>query len=1228
GTADVSLDDLKTLAPPRRLRDVTLSYLQKSLLQGAERFHLMSPKPSRLWGVEDPALYARSIELYRSVTASRERCRVFLGRLSSAVKTAEDKVLNPALLELVRSEESFEAGRATLGQHYAVLSRLFGAEDVSAEARGFLDEFERVQTLEAKIRFESAGEELAEASGLVASADGTGMLLDLNALTRDDLHRSGPKAARLRNELDAAVGPAEAKRRFGDLCRYLEYIEAVADLDMGSMETRRAAFVSRMTARLARTGAESRLVVVSRAVRGLERLINLSADPRVLRFFDDEPRMADPGFLTGAVNRMLMDLESGYEKAVFLDPAVGPVIQDAPRFYALTRQRDEVFIERMISKMDEEHASSAVLVAGGYHAPHLKEMLRRQGIGYVSIVPRVFHPTDHGRYERLLLSQEQAVPAGAVAAFRGGMARTLNLKPLAARPELFGRLARDLAGPRHSPLATAGSRLLELFGDAQLNYYQAVLDAVKTEGPSENSAGWLKTLLDGFLDSEGNNDYVKSRVAQFMADWFDPDPDAFLRHRIVADTTLIQSGFLVEGSSETRHSYLLQRNRCLLREFMRSLGPLIQKIRAGGPPRYQGRRIRVGMPGRVDLFHEATAADLFVNHDTGEASAVVNIAVNIGGSEAFVVRVNPATKFEGIAIDFDQNGQKHPPLVLQSGDDLNAAYAHSVMRYTAAALELTGLMDSGEDGGLFRERMKRFFSGALSKEGIGYRGMRIQIQSRIPPRSGLGGSTALAAAVTMALLLFTGRDTILSKAELSLIASYIEMMLIDRHPETGSMGGWQDALGPILAGMKLMIAEGGDVRDLRQTDEVSDPDVERALMNRSLFLGLNSRQGSSQGVLDGLIEAHLRRDEVYLLAKAEGKSRIRTMREMIHAYRRGERDLAGVVNDLEDMIGEERKGFGGVVPGYLDPDFDRAMRELAADPSFVDAEGRRIEFGYKYCGAGGGAVWILLKMVPGENAQEVAAKKSLFLKRLDQIRRHCPKAVVFPRLEASQGMTTRVHMDQGSRLALRSERSRMRKRLRENPERFQRFVRFGSAMFRDHKGPIGRSEWMAVNLFEDGEPFRVRFRAETAAKRSALGVYAAAPNPEGTLYPVLRIQEPGTLRRKRSSRVSMSDLQLKERALERAVRGELDRGVPAMTSAADRAVVIDFDLDWLDPGEAGPAFFRTRIVPELMAEFERLSEERAGKIAMRLTGRPEWLRMMQAALSADPAARHNVFVPG
>jgi hypothetical protein len=176
------------------------------------------------------------------------------------------------------------------------------------------------------------------------------------------------------------------------------------------------ALESQVVESLITTEDERQLFSASKTLDYFNKLLNLTLTPEEFRRGDRPVAPTSIKALTGFLNKKIMDLKQYYENALFLEEGFEDVIKYSEDFYHLTLQRDQAFINNMLQVLNRRGdrpvapTESAVLIAGGYHTPNLKKLLKERNISYVVLTPTITHETNTKRYEQLLLNQKLTAP--------------------------------------------------------------------------------------------------------------------------------------------------------------------------------------------------------------------------------------------------------------------------------------------------------------------------------------------------------------------------------------------------------------------------------------------------------------------------------------------------------------------------------------------------------------------------------------------------------------------------------------------------------------------------------------------------------------------------------------------------------------------------------------------------------------------------------------------------
>jgi len=457
GEGDHSLFFLKELSEPKLRKRVAMSYLRKGLLHGSEYLNLTGERNFVLWGVEDRDLYWDSVETYRGIAGGREKVSGYLSRIESAMQVLKGEIYSEALRAFDGIYRGYLADEIPMTGYFEALREAAAGLGVALERYRHLSLLEHLRRMEARIDFEKAG---LEQQRLVESLSEEKRAAVLEAAKTQE--RSPFKV----NGHDEATGRAfyalleeclaGKTKGYPELAKYFTYLKESRKLNAGSVLEELDALEELVFERMARTQDERLMVRFSRGLELLKKLFELKVGPEEYRKVRAGGEEFNISAMTGFLNKKIMDLGRHYELALFRDKDYGGLLEECLSFYDLTRKRDEVFIERMLAKMEAEGQKKAVLVTGGYHAPNLKALLKGRGISYASLIPQVLHETDYGRYERILLSQTDDGSGGVAALAAGG--RTGD-----ARDGLMTELLRDL-DVRNEPVFP---RLLAALGVSQ-----------------------------------------------------------------------------------------------------------------------------------------------------------------------------------------------------------------------------------------------------------------------------------------------------------------------------------------------------------------------------------------------------------------------------------------------------------------------------------------------------------------------------------------------------------------------------------------------------------------------------------------------------------------------------------------------------------------------------------------------------------------------------------------
>ncbi len=403
GSGNESLSFLRSFGTERQREVAAGSLLRKAIFQGTEYLDITSDHDFVLWGVEDMALYEKSVEAYRAAAKERDRFERHLNEIESTIKTLKPRIFFAELITVDNGFQKFKKEEISLSEWAEVLFRKAEKLKLNLDAYADIKGLLALQQREKEIDFAKANAEQAKALASLSRADQD----EISALAEQK--KSAAKYTGNHEAAKAYFALLEEKlgtslKEYSELSKYLSYLDAAKALQakgiLADLEALKDAVYGALT-----VNADQRLLVQSdKMLEYLNKLFHQTLTPDEYQSYKLLRRDMNLLKLEGFLNRKIMDLRSFYEKAVFLETGYEDMLKRCESFYELTYERDAKFVENLTAKMQSENQEKAVLVTGGFHTSNLKHLLKKENISYISITPMVLNETDWKRYESVMLS--------------------------------------------------------------------------------------------------------------------------------------------------------------------------------------------------------------------------------------------------------------------------------------------------------------------------------------------------------------------------------------------------------------------------------------------------------------------------------------------------------------------------------------------------------------------------------------------------------------------------------------------------------------------------------------------------------------------------------------------------------------------------------------------------------------------------------------------------------
>jgi hypothetical protein len=363
--------DIKALAFPPVIRQAAHRMLKAGLISGPEYFSLTTETPVRLWGAEDSFSYEKNIQALTDTFPRQAKDDALMAQALSRVAELKERIYPDELKELDRLRNHYDDGNVGLVPFVKKLSSGAPADWMGENLRVFLEALNREDGLTFSRVTEEQTRLLEKLTPLLNESEVRQLV------ERGLAHRWGRSPfSRFQALLDSlCTKHSVSLRDYPALLAYADYamkaegVNPVSLLhDVESLSDRR--FQSYLTSpqltALASVDADARLIdKLNRFVlRPEEYKRVVSRRDSLLRWHE---RGAALG--TGAW------------------PDLGPVVLGHETFYVYAEARNRPLVQNLLSLWTTDFP--AVLVAGGYHGDGVRAAALSEGLGYVSLIPRV-----------------------------------------------------------------------------------------------------------------------------------------------------------------------------------------------------------------------------------------------------------------------------------------------------------------------------------------------------------------------------------------------------------------------------------------------------------------------------------------------------------------------------------------------------------------------------------------------------------------------------------------------------------------------------------------------------------------------------------------------------------------------------------------------------------------------------------------------------------------------
>ncbi|MFC1643543.1 radical SAM protein, partial [Chlamydiota bacterium] len=438
------------------LEKVAKEFVKKGIITGPEYITITQAGKINLnlYGVESPGLYIENLRAFRDVFRKEDDKRKFVEITDELIKNLQNKVYSPELKLFTENTLKAEKNEITFKTFFKYLIEMLKNNDRDVTKWKNFSLMIDLSKMQGNIdikKIEKERNELIEQLTEDLVKEEVGELVKKSLFFRLEKITAREYFKYLEEMYNANVKTSE---KYRNLEKYFGIIKKESELNWAGLFEEIKEIKKEVKVSLIKNNSEKQIDAVSTRIENIIKLFRLEWTREELEYYNKNRKL----FKITGIAQNLGDLCRKHDVAkndVLADreylSRLGELIEDGERFYVSAIKRDDALVENTIARMEKDGIKKTFLMAGGFHTGGIEERLKKEGISYVVITPKITEIQDDSSYYELMMDERYKIDEKRVAYMldlletRGADAVIEALSSASVFSELMDRLSRDVA---------------------------------------------------------------------------------------------------------------------------------------------------------------------------------------------------------------------------------------------------------------------------------------------------------------------------------------------------------------------------------------------------------------------------------------------------------------------------------------------------------------------------------------------------------------------------------------------------------------------------------------------------------------------------------------------------------------------------------------------------------------------------------------------------------------
>ncbi len=359
-------------------------FVQWGRVNGAEFFALNNPDKVTLWGVEEPDLYMENLDVYRNSLAYKEEALEYISLLDHYLTNLKKHMYSPELLEIDTKYGEYKSNTIEFKDYLLFLIAKAKMQGMNIKDHPNIYLLSQSMEQEDKIDFKKANK---ERDALIERLQGV--------LSKSEIKELLVKTVAFRNKVipqsdfyEYLITKAKASNlemeQFPELRKFIIYISLYNAVDktiiMKEVETLEADIKNM----LFQNEKQRELDKFSKNLVLTKNIFEVAFTREDYRYYKENKDSFNVEGFVSFIKREAPAYRISVKLPADIDRLNG-FRDEMFNFFEISFKRDDAFINNL--KFSGEEVKTGVLVTGGFHTDNMCELLRKNGISYISIIP-------------------------------------------------------------------------------------------------------------------------------------------------------------------------------------------------------------------------------------------------------------------------------------------------------------------------------------------------------------------------------------------------------------------------------------------------------------------------------------------------------------------------------------------------------------------------------------------------------------------------------------------------------------------------------------------------------------------------------------------------------------------------------------------------------------------------------------------------------------------------